>query len=133
MAHNKYTVHALTPVPGRGPLWHTTSTLYMHSPRYPLGANLSFFGLGPWAIIHGLTKCLYLSNTNSFERSFSKLSENHDIGSAEFKLWKLKEPLIIKRTYHNWRRGHQSIVSTTQVIMYHYFIALTFPRDISTS
>ena len=62
--------------------------------------NLSFFGLGPWAIIHGTTK---LANTfisslmTSFERSLSKHSENHkivDIGSTVLKLWQLKEPKI---------------------------------------
>ena len=65
------------------------------NPKFFRSPNLSFFGLGPWAIIHGIAK---LANTflsqictlmTPFERYFYKLSENHkifDIGSAEFKL-----------------------------------------------
>ena len=68
--------------------------------KFRQGHNLSFFGLGPWAIIHGITKLVntFISQIwslmTSFERSFYKLSENHklfDIGSTEFKLWQLKE------------------------------------------
>ena len=51
------------------------------NPKFRCGPNLSFFGLGPWAIIHGTAK---LENTFisrilmvPFERSLSKLSENH--------------------------------------------------------
>ncbi len=70
------------------------------NPKFRWGPNLSFFGLGPWAIIHGMAK---LANTFisqiqflmvPFERSLSKLSENQkivEIGSTEFKLWQLKE------------------------------------------
>ena len=65
------------------------------NPKLLRSLNLTFFGLGPWAIIHGIAK---LANTfiyqirslmKSFERSFSELSENQkifDIGSTEFKL-----------------------------------------------
>ncbi len=38
-----------------------------------------------------------------FERSFSKLSENHEIveiGSPEFKLWQLKESLITQGQWY---------------------------------
>ena len=74
------------------------------NPKFCWGPNLSFFGLGPWAIIHGIAK---LANTfisqiwflmTPFELFFSKLSENpkkFDIGSTEFKLWQLKESPII--------------------------------------
>ncbi len=71
------------------------------NPKFFQGPNLSFFGLGPWAIIiHGIAK---LANTfisqiwflmTPFELFFSKLSENpkkFDIGSTEFKLWQPKE------------------------------------------
>ncbi len=70
------------------------------NPKFRRGHNLSFFGLGPWAIIHGIAK---LANTfiaqirilmMLFERCVSKLSENYiivEIGSTEFKLWQLKE------------------------------------------
>ncbi len=74
------------------------------NPKFRRGHNLSFFGLGPWAIIiHGIAK---LANTfivqiriliMLFERCVSKLSENNiivEIGSTEFKLWQLKR--IIK-------------------------------------
>ncbi len=71
------------------------------NPTFRWGPNLAFFGLGPWAIIHGIAKLantfFYLSNKNfmtPFERSLSKLSENQkivEIGSTEFKLWQLKE------------------------------------------
>ncbi len=73
------------------------------NPKFCRGHNLSFFGLGPWAIIHGIAK---LANTfivqirilmMLFERCVSKLSENNiivEIGSTEFKLWQLKR--IIK-------------------------------------
>ena len=57
---------------------------------------MTFFGLGPWAIIiHGIAKLAntFISQIRSlmtpFERSFSELSENHkifDIGYTEFKL-----------------------------------------------
>ena len=63
------------------------------------GPDLAFFGLGPWAIIHGITKLadIFISTLMTpFERSLSKLSENHknfDIGYTEFKLWQLKESL----------------------------------------
>ncbi len=71
------------------------------NPKFCWGPNLSFFGLGPWAIIHGMAK---LANTyiaqirtlmTPFERSPSKLSENQkiiEIGCTEFKLWQLKNP-----------------------------------------
>ena len=68
---------------------------------------MTFFGLGPWAIIHGITKLAntFISQIQSlmtlFERSFSELSENQkifDIGSTEFKLYiaaeRVPEPLI---------------------------------------
>ncbi len=69
------------------------------NPTFRWCPNLSFFGLGPWAIIHGIAK---LANTfistlmTPFERYLSKLSENCEIieiGSTEFKLWQLKESL----------------------------------------
>ncbi len=44
------------------------------------GPDLAFFGLGPWAIIHGITKLadIFISTLMTpFERSLSKLSENH--------------------------------------------------------
>ena len=55
--------------------------------------NLSFFGFGPWAIIHGVAKSAntfiaqILTLMTPFERSHSKLLENHkivEIGSTEF-------------------------------------------------
>ena len=55
------------------------------NPKFCWGPNLSFFGLGPWAIIHGMAK---LANTyiaqirtlmTPFERSPSKLSENQKL------------------------------------------------------
>ncbi len=55
------------------------------NPKVCWGPNLSFSGLGPWAIIHGIAK---LANTfiaqiktlmTPFERSLSKLSENQKI------------------------------------------------------
>ena len=58
---------------------------------------MTFFGLGPWAIIHGIAK-LAISQIGTlmtpFERPFSKLSENHkifNVVSTEFELWHLKE------------------------------------------
>ena len=72
--------------------------MYLNS-KFRRGHNLSFFGLGPWAIIiHGIAK---LANTfivqirnlmMLFERCVSKLSENNiivEIGSTEFELWQL--------------------------------------------
>ncbi len=65
------------------------------NPTFRRGPNLSFFGLGPWAIIHGIVKLAntFISQIRTlmvpFERSFSKLSENQkivEIGSTEFKL-----------------------------------------------
>ena len=70
------------------------------NPKLLRSLNLTFFGLGSWAIIHGIAKLAnnFISQTQSlmtpFERSFSELSENHkifDIGSTEFKLLQLKE------------------------------------------
>ena len=72
------------------------------NPKLLRSLNLTFFGLGPWAIIHGIAKLAntFISQIRSlmtpFERSFSKLSENpknFNIGSTEFKLWHLKEDL----------------------------------------
>ena len=65
------------------------------NPKFRRGHNLSFFGLGPWAIIHGIAKLAntFIANKNLmmlFERCVSKLSENNiivEIGSTEFKLW----------------------------------------------
>ncbi len=57
--------------------------------------NLSFFGFGPWAIIHGTAKLenTFISRISiliiPFKRSLSKLSEKHnnfDFRSTEFKL-----------------------------------------------
>ncbi len=69
------------------------------NPKFRWGPNLSFFGLGPWAIIHGIAKLadIFISTLMiPFERSLSKLSENHknfDIGYTEFKLWQLKDSM----------------------------------------
>ena len=61
------------------------------NPKFLRSLNLTFFGLGPWAIyiIHGIGKLgkyfllLFVTFLQSlmtlFERSFSKLSENHNI------------------------------------------------------
>ncbi len=73
------------------------------NPKFHRGPNLTFFGLGPWAIIHGIAK---LANTfistlmMPFERSLSKLSENQkivEIGSTDFKLWQLKESIDLNQ------------------------------------
>ncbi len=68
------------------------------NPKFRLGLEMLFFGLGPWAIYpwYGqIGKYFYLSNINFDDTiCFSKLSENHkivEIGSTEFKLWQLKE------------------------------------------
>ena len=70
------------------------------NPKFHWGPNLSFFGLGPWAIIHGITKLAntFISRISTlmvpFERSLSKLSEKHkifDFRCTEFKLWQLKD------------------------------------------
>ena len=70
------------------------------NPKFGRGHNLSFFGLGPWAIIHGTAK---LTNTfisqiwtlmTPFERSLFKLSENHNILlilDPRNSLWLLKD------------------------------------------
>ena len=68
--------------------------------KFRPGPNLSFFGLGPWAIIHGMAKLAnnfisrILTLMVPFERYLSKLSEKHnifDFRSTEFKLWQLKD------------------------------------------
>ena len=70
------------------------------NPKFRRGHNLSFFGLGPWAIIHGIAKLANIFIVQKlirilmmlFERCVSKLSENNiivEIGSTEFKLWQL--------------------------------------------
>ena len=65
------------------------------NPKFRLDPNLSFFGLGPWTIIHGIAKLAnaFISQIwtlmTPFERPLSKLSENQkiiEIGSTEFKL-----------------------------------------------
>ncbi len=69
------------------------------NPTFRWGPNLSFFGLGPWAIIHGIAKLAstFISTLMTpFERSLSKLSENCkivEIGCMELKLWQLKETI----------------------------------------
>ncbi len=70
--------------------------------------NLSFFGLGPWAIIHGIWPKLANSFISQiwilFERYFSKLLENHkivEIKYTEFKLYKVADrvpKLLIKQS-----------------------------------
>ena len=73
------------------------------NPKFRCDFNLSFFGLGPWAIIHGVAKS---ANTfiaqirilmTPFERCLSKLSENYiivEIGFIEFQLWQLKIKIL---------------------------------------
>ena len=65
------------------------------NPKLGWGHNLSFFGLGPPLAIHGTAKSTntFISQIRKlilpFERSPSKLSENHkivEIGPSEFKL-----------------------------------------------
>ncbi len=61
------------------------------NPKFIRGPNLSFFGLGPWAIYCPWYRQIgkyFLSEIlmTPFERYFSKLSENHkivDIGYTE--------------------------------------------------
>ncbi len=70
------------------------------NPNFHWGPNLSFFSLGPWAIIHGIAKLAntFISRISTlvvpFERSPSKLSEKHkifDFRSTEFKVCQLKD------------------------------------------
>ncbi len=70
------------------------------NPKFHWGPNLSFFGLGPWAIIHGITKVAntFIARISTLmvplERFLSKLSEKPKIlnfQSTEFKLWQLKD------------------------------------------
>ena len=73
------------------------------NPKFGWSRNLSFFGLGPWAIYNPwylaeIGKFCNLLKMNidviPFETSHCKLSENQKIvefGSTEFKLWQLKE------------------------------------------
>ncbi len=72
----------------------------MFRSKISLGPNLSYFGFGPWAIIHGIAKLAntFISQISTlmvpFERSLSKLSEKpkiFDVRSIEFKLWQLKD------------------------------------------
>ncbi len=59
------------------------------NPTFRWGPNLSFFGLGPWAIIHGIAKLantFYLSNMNFDDTILKGLFLKHkifDIGSTE--------------------------------------------------
>ncbi len=67
------------------------------NPIFRCGHNST---LNPGLLLHGIV--LNLSSPKylvPFERSFSKLSENHKIGSTEFKLWRLNESTnqLIKR------------------------------------
>ena len=66
------------------------------NPIFIRDLNLPFFGLGPWAIIHGVAKLGNSFITRiwtlmiPFERYLSKLSENKKIvaiRSTKFKLW----------------------------------------------
>ena len=69
------------------------------NPKIRRGHNLSFFGLGPWAIYYSwyrLIGNIFIVQIRIlmmlFERCVSKLSENNiivEIGSTEFKLWQL--------------------------------------------
>ena len=74
-----------------------TFQMMYFNPKFHWGLNLSFFGLGPWAIIHGLAELGNVqiqSLMTPFERSLSKLSENQkiiEIEFTEFKLWQPKE------------------------------------------
>ncbi len=54
--------------------------------------NLSFFGLGPWAIIHGIAKLVntFISQISTLMTPFERyFSENHKIVEIGFKLWQL--------------------------------------------
>ena len=67
------------------------------NPIFRCGHNST---LNPGILLHGIV--LNLSSPKYlvlFEKSFSKLSENHKIGSTEFKLWRLNESTnqLIKR------------------------------------
>ncbi len=82
------------------------------NPKFRCGPNLSFFGLGPWAIIHGIAKLanIFISRISTlmvpFERSFCKLPEKHEIfdfRSTEFKLWQLKDSWIENQTFYGPR------------------------------
>ena len=82
-------------------------------PKFCWGHNLSFFGLGPWAIIHGVAKLgnSFIAQIQTlmtlFERSLSKLLENQiivEIENTEFKLWQLKES---PKSLINWKRRVQ--------------------------
>ena len=69
------------------------------NPKFCRSPNLSFFRLGPWAIIHGIATSAntFISQIwflmTPFELFFSKLLENpkkFDIESTELKLWQFE-------------------------------------------
>ena len=75
------------------------------NPKFHWGPNLSFFGLGPWAIIiHGIAKLAntFISPISTlmvpFERSLSKLSEKP----------KILLLLSFQKTIKSLKLGHQN-------------------------
>ncbi len=66
------------------------------NPKFCRGPNLSFFGLGPWGIIHGIAKSgnTFISQIwflmTPFELFFSRLSENLtlDPRNSSYGIWK---------------------------------------------
>ena len=68
----------------------------------------------------GVCRCGENINT-----TFNLLDKMHTQGSS-----KQNNNKTELSTHHNGRRGH---CITTEAIMYQYFIALSFPRTISTS
>ena len=83
-------------------LWFSESlerNILCFNQKFRWDQNLSFFGLGPWAI-HGVAKLAnnFIAQVGTlmvpFEASLFKVSENQkiiEIGSTKFKLWQLKE------------------------------------------
>ncbi len=90
------------------------------NPKLLRSLNLTFFGLGPWAIIHGIAKLVntFISQIRSlmtpFERSFSELSENQKIltlnpQNSSYGIWKRIQIEPCFAFFRPWTMGYNYI------------------------
>ncbi len=91
-----------------------------------IGALICHFSALDHSWYRQIVKYFYLSNMIFDDTIFSKISENHDIGSTEFKLWQLIESTLVP--CENLERNQPDLSTISKIQLTHMSMSLwSFP------